>query len=94
MTVDPMDALRRRFRARALDEADQLERALAADDRLALERLAHSLAGTAGLFGYRRIGEAAAAVDGAFARHDPDAPDAAPALIRAIRSELRTDDHS
>lgn len=88
MTIDPMEALRTRFRTRALDEADQLETALAGDDRATLERLAHSLAGTAGLFGYRAIGEAAAAVDGAFARGDPDAPQAAPALIEAIRREL------
>lgn len=92
MTTDPMEALRRRFCARALDEADQLETALAANDRAAVERLAHSLAGTAGLFGYKEIGEAARAVDGAFARGDADASDAAPALIAAIRRDLR--DHS
>lgn len=83
-----MEVLRRRFRARALEEADQLQAALATNDRAALERVAHGLAGTAGLFGYRAIGEAAAAVDAAFARSDPDAPDAAPALIEAIRRDL------
>jgi HPt (histidine-containing phosphotransfer) domain-containing protein len=92
MTADPMEALRIRFRVRALHEADQLEAALAGNDRATLERLAHSLAGTAGLFGYRAIGEAAAAVDGAFARGDPDASGAAPDLIEAIRRELS--DHS
>ena len=81
MTADRMEALRLSFCARALEEADQLEAALAANDRVVIERLAHTLAGTAGLFGYQRIGAAARAVDGAFARGDAAAPDAAPALI-------------
>lgn len=88
MTADPMEALRQRFRVRALGEAAQLEAAMAANDEAALEWLAHGLAGTAGLFGYRKVGEAAAAMDSAFARGDPDAPDRTSALIEAIRRDL------
>lgn len=88
MTPDPMEALRLRFCARALEEADQLETALAVNDRAATESLAHSLAGTAGLFGYTEIGEAAMTVDRAFAQGDTGAPEAVTALIKAIRRDL------
>jgi HPt (histidine-containing phosphotransfer) domain-containing protein len=87
-----MEALRQRFRVRALEEADQLEAAMLANDMDRVEWLAHSLAGTAGLFGYHRVGAAAAALDGAFARGDPDAPMGVSALVDVIRRDLS--DHS
>ena len=83
-----MAALRLRFRERALADADQLEAALAANDRSQAEKVAHGLAGTAGIFGYRRISEAAAAADRAFASGRPDAASAAGALVAVVRREL------
>lgn len=92
MSAAGMEVLRKRFCVRALEEADALEAALAANDRSRLEWLAHSLAGTAGVFGYSRVSTAASALDGALARGEPDAPGRADALIEVIRQDLA--DHS
>jgi HPt (histidine-containing phosphotransfer) domain-containing protein len=91
MTADPLAALRVRFRARGMEDADRLEQALESGERVELERLVHGLAGSAGMFGYRRIGRIAGEVDAAFARNEPDAVRSIPELIAAIRSELAPD---
>lgn len=88
MTTDKMELLRQRYRGYALEEADQLESALAERDLAGIERIAHSLAGMAGLFGYSRVGAAAGAIDRAFARGDPDAHRSCQGLIAMIRDDL------
>lgn len=87
-----MDELRQRFRVRAVEEAAQLEAAMVTNDLARLEWLAHSLSGTAGLFGYHRVSAAAAALDGAFARGDAEAPQGVSSLVAVIRRDLS--DHS
>ncbi|HZW15565.1 MAG TPA: response regulator [Brevundimonas sp.] len=64
-----MEALRQRFRERAARDLDLLRRCLAADDpgAAAVETTAHKLAGSAAIFGFPQVGEAARAVDEAFA---------------------------
>ena len=77
-----MAALKARFAAAAPAEADQLERALDAGDPPAIRRIAHGLAGRAGMFGFDAVGAAALRADEA---DDADLPDAARALLAALR---------
>lgn len=51
--------LSQRFASRAADERAAIEQALAVNDRTAITRRAHALAGNAGMFGYPDIGAAA-----------------------------------
>jgi len=67
VTDDPLAPLRIRFRARAAEEATALAEALAGGDAAGIERIAHGLAGAAGLFGFADVGAAAVAVDQDFA---------------------------
>lgn len=64
-----MEALRLRFRERAARDLDLLRRHLAADDlgAAAVQTTAHKLAGSAAIYGFSGIGEAAREIDGAFA---------------------------
>lgn len=71
MTDDPLAPLRARFQARAAIEAAALAEALAAGEAAEVERIAHGLAGAAGLFGFADVGAAAIAVDQAFAAGRP-----------------------
>lgn len=71
MTDDPLAPLRARFQARAAIEAAALAQALAAGEAAEVERIAHGLAGAAGLFGFADVGAAAIAVDQAFAAGRP-----------------------
>lgn len=68
-----MDALRLRFRARAAADAGALRDAWAERDLDALRRIAHGLAGNAGLFGYSELGDAARALDDALGTPVEDA---------------------
>ena len=63
-----MAALQARFRERAARDLALLQRHLAADDlgAAAVEETAHKLAGTAAIFGFVEVGEAARAVDRLF----------------------------
>ena len=63
-----MQALAARFRQRASRDLDLLRSHLAADDLGAaeVEKTAHKLAGSAALFGFTGIGEAARVIDRAF----------------------------
>lgn len=70
-----MEALRQRFRERAARDLDLLRRHLSDDDpgAAAVQTTAHKLAGSAAIFGFPEVGEAAGAIDGAFAAGDhPD----------------------
>jgi HPt (histidine-containing phosphotransfer) domain-containing protein len=54
-----MAALGERFRQRAIEDAARLRKALAVSDSATLLSLSHGLAGTAGIFGHRDLGDAA-----------------------------------
>ena len=58
-----MAELRVRFAARAAGQRAELESALAAGHRDELRRLAHSLAGSAGIFGFPQISADARALE-------------------------------
>lgn len=60
-----MGALRERFVARARGEAKLVAVYAGNNDRTALSDLCHSLAGTAGMFGFSALGEAARKVEDA-----------------------------
>lgn len=84
MSDDPLEPLRARFRQRA--EADRLvlAKALEQGDATEIERLAHSLAGAAGLFGYVEIGRLALQVDEGFAQGLPLSARKVRALMTAL----------
>jgi HPt (histidine-containing phosphotransfer) domain-containing protein len=71
VTDDPLGPLRARFQARAAIEATALAEALAGGEAVEVERIAHGLAGAAGLFGFADVGAAAIAVDQDFAAGRP-----------------------
>lgn len=60
-----MAQLRARFRARAGEEEARLRAALAGADLAEIRRLAHGLHGSAGVFGFPKLGEDAAMVESA-----------------------------
>lgn len=78
--TDPLAPLRQRFRDRVEGELPQLRAmatgTLAGDD---LRRLAHNLAGAAGLFGHAELSRAAMAIDDRFAAGET--PDMAQILV-------------
>ncbi len=76
-----MAGLRARFRDRAASSSVALRAAAEAGDLTELVRLAHILAGSAGLFGYPEVGAAAGEVEHAAENGDR------PALAR-LMSEL------
>ncbi|WP_428156186.1 Hpt domain-containing protein [Brevundimonas sp.] len=67
MSDDPLAALRAEFCVRAVEDRAALAQALAVGDLDRVERVAHGLAGSAGLFEFTDIGAAALAVDDGFA---------------------------
>jgi HPt (histidine-containing phosphotransfer) domain-containing protein len=77
-----MAALRARFATAAPAEAAELEYALEAGDADAMRRIAHGLAGRAGMFGFAALGAAALRADEA---SDAQLPKAARALLMALR---------
>ena len=72
-----MAALRLRFRERARRDAGKLADALRALDPDGLRRVSHGLAGTAGIFGFHEVGDAAQRLEDAL-----DAGEDWPALDR------------
>jgi HPt (histidine-containing phosphotransfer) domain-containing protein len=75
-----MERLRQRFRQRSGGDRAALEAALERQDTVEMKRLAHSLSGAAGIFGYPVISERAAALEAALDRNE--APeDAAKSLL-------------
>lgn len=67
-----MAELRARFVARSISEKPLLLAALAAMDRAELRRIAHGMAGGAGLFGCPALGRAGSALEIAIADEGPD----------------------
>ena len=88
MSNDPLAALRLRFKARALADADALATALGQSDARQIEAVTHGLAGAAGLFGFNEIGRQAKAIDGRFAAGGHPANSDVEALIAAIRRDM------
>jgi HPt (histidine-containing phosphotransfer) domain-containing protein len=85
-----LEKLRGRFVARSCVERAQLETALAAADLIEVRRIAHSLSGAGGTFGFPAISQAAgdleAAVDGGAGEELLNATAGALiALLRALR---------
>jgi len=60
-----MAALRARFATRTRGDAERVVAYAEAGDRGALRELCHAISGTAGMFGFRALGEAAGAVEDA-----------------------------
>jgi HPt (histidine-containing phosphotransfer) domain-containing protein len=58
-----MEQLRVRFRARAGEDRARLVLALTQDDLLEARRISHGVAGSAGVFGYPELSQAASAVE-------------------------------
>ncbi len=70
--TDPLAPLRERFRARSAEDLVRLRALLDSEDTDELRRLAHSIAGAAGTFGFPTLSRAAAIIDDAFvAGHTP-----------------------
>lgn len=69
-----MDELRARFAGRSQADREALQTAWAAGDRDALQRLSHGLAGSAGLFGYPDLSNAARGLEEAL-DHDASEED-------------------
>lgn len=88
MSKDPLAALRLRFKARALSDADGLTTALQQSNDEQIEGLAHGLAGAAGLFGFNAIGEQAKEIDRQFAEGERPARTQVEALIATIRRDM------
>jgi HPt (histidine-containing phosphotransfer) domain-containing protein len=92
-------ALRQRFRDRASAESDALEGIVADLERGApgtllqaeIRRIAHSLAGAGGTFGFAAISACAARLD-EFAGDLPDSPEL-PGACRTLISEIRRADN-
>jgi HPt (histidine-containing phosphotransfer) domain-containing protein len=58
-----MAQFRSRFVAAAAGEAGELEQLLQAGDHAGVRRIAHGLAGRAGMFGFHELGETARSAD-------------------------------
>jgi HPt (histidine-containing phosphotransfer) domain-containing protein len=66
--IDPLAALRDKFRARSADDLTRLRMLIQGDlSSTELRHLAHSLAGSAGTFGFPTLSAAAASVDDDYA---------------------------
>jgi HPt (histidine-containing phosphotransfer) domain-containing protein len=74
------------FQQRLMADRDTIERLAAAGPPAELARVVHGLAGAAGTFGHKAIGDAAMALDDAL--RDGDGP-SIPALLAALRDALR-----
>jgi HPt (histidine-containing phosphotransfer) domain-containing protein len=61
--TDPLAPLRAKFRVRATEDLARLRTLRGANDADELRRLAHSVAGAAGTFGFAALSEAAIVID-------------------------------
>lgn len=81
--ADPLLQLRRRFLTRAAEDLQQL---LAAGDLSEVQALVHRLSGSAGVFGYAAVSEAARIVDDALMAGAAPPPGAREDLVSALES--------
>ena len=86
MTSDPLAKLRTAFQRRAARDRAALIKGLAEGDAAQVERIAHGLAGSAGLFGFSDVCEAALAIDEGFATGRGLDADAAYRLIARLEA--------
>jgi HPt (histidine-containing phosphotransfer) domain-containing protein len=84
LSDDPLEPLRARFRERAQADRLVLADALARGDAAAIERLAHGLAGAAGMFGYAEVGGLALQIVDGFARGGAFSVERVQALVEAL----------
>jgi len=84
MADDPLAALRGRFRDRGAETAARIRVHLAGPEDPELERLVHSLAGAAAMFGHAELGEAALAIDAIYAADGLPTPEALASLADAL----------
>lgn len=85
MSQSALAELAARFISGAQIDAQRLEQALKSEDFDAIERIAHSMAGAAGIFGLTDIGAAALAIDDRFANGTRPAPEMVETLIARVR---------
>lgn len=90
MKPDPLAPLRTKFRERTINDAQRLREAAAAGERGRpdAERIVHGLAGSAGMFGFGELGDAAGALDRRFADRDPPSRDEILALAARIEQDV------
>ncbi|GAA0735232.1 Hpt domain-containing protein [Sphingomonas japonica] len=81
-----MEALRSRFRDRAVSESERLTAALIAGDRSELRRACHSLTGNAGMFGFPELSRQAALTESAI--EDGECAERIEELTRAVVTAL------
>lgn len=86
MTHPALAGLAARFIEGARADAATMEQAVAAGDMATIERLAHSVAGAAGIFGLTEIGAAALAIDDRFAAGETPDRSQVETLIGLIRA--------
>lgn len=81
-----MAALKARFVARAAEEVEALEAALADGEVERIGAVSHSLAGSAGLFGFPRISAAAGDIDTLYAMGEQPSEGQVRDLIALVRA--------
>ncbi len=81
-----MARLKHRFVERSRGDREALVNALRDDDRQELRRLAHSLSGAGGIFGFAGISQCAAHLEQGIERGDP--PDRLGELLDALLEEI------
>jgi len=81
-----MARLKHRFVERSRGDREALVKALGDDERDELRRLAHSLSGAGGIFGFAGISECAAQLEQGVDRDDP--PDRLRELLDALLKEI------
>lgn len=81
-----MARLKHRFVERSRADRDALVKALGENDRGELRRLAHSLSGAGGIFGFAGISDRAAHLEQGVDRNDP--PDRLHELLDALLQEI------
>lgn len=88
MSEDEFAALRGRFCARTAGQAKELRASIDRGDLRApeIERLAHSIAGTGGILGFREVATAASAVDAQYAAGQLPSRVALEALLTAMEA--------
>lgn len=81
-----MARLRQKFVERSRGDRDALAKAFDGGDRGELRRLAHSLSGAGGIFGFAGISQRAAQLEQAVDRNEP--PDRLRELLDALLEEI------
>ena len=81
---EALEALKRRFKTRCVEDQSRLQSIEAEDDRDGLKMLAHKIAGAAGVFGFDALGRAARDVEEQLDLGLPPEPESLAALHRLL----------